>query len=108
MKINPKHRKAAEILVANPDIKIEDLAKEMGVDPSTIWRWRQDKDFKELEHELCKERFGDLEKLAIFKLKENARNGNEKAIEYILDYLGYKPTQKIEADLSTDIVINID
>ena len=48
----------------------------------------------------------DLEKLAIQKLKENATKGNMRAIEYLLDYIGYKATEKIDVT-SGDITINI-
>jgi hypothetical protein len=37
-----------------------------------------------------------------------AENGDFKASKYILDSLGYAPAQKIEAELTTDIVINIE
>ena len=38
-----------------------------------------------------------------------ARSGDFKASKYILDSLGYAPTQRIEAEISsTNIVINVD
>lgn len=105
-KLNSKQKRAAEIIVAEPEKHLGDIAQELGVDFSTLWRWRQKPEFKEYEHELCLERFKDLEKLAIYKLKENAKNNNQKAIEYILDYIGYKPEEKIDIR-SGDIVVNI-
>lgn len=104
--LTSKMRKCAEILVAEPEKPIGDIAQELGVDPSTIWRWRQRVDYKEYEHELCHARFLDLEKLAIHKLRDNARKGNQKAIEYLLDYIGYKATEKVDVR-SGDININI-
>ena len=98
-------KRCAEILVAEPETQINDIAKELGVDPSTVWRWRQRDDYKEYEHQLCHARFMDLEKLAIQKLKENASNNNQKAIEYLLNYIGYKPTEKVEI---SDTTINIE
>jgi hypothetical protein len=35
-------------------------------------------------------------------------NGNQKMVEFILKNEGYNPTQKVEADIKTDIVINIE
>jgi hypothetical protein len=32
---------------------------------------------------------------------------NQKMTEFVLKNEGYNPTQKVEADISTDIVINI-
>ena len=37
-----------------------------------------------------------------------AREGDFKASKYILDSLGYAPVTKIEADISKDIIINIE
>jgi transposase-like protein len=104
--LKPKMMRAAEILVAEPEKPLGDIAKELGVNDSTLWRWRRMDEFKEYEHELCMERFKDLEKLAIYKLKENARNNNQKAIEYILDYVGYKAEDKSSVQMDAKIEID--
>jgi hypothetical protein len=64
-------------------------------------------EFMEYYHTLCQSRFKELESLAIQQLEANVRKGNMKAIEYALDYLGYHATQKVEADINTDINITI-
>lgn len=94
--LTTKMKLCAEILVNDPEKPLGDIAHELGVDPSTLWRWRKREDYKAYEHELCHERFMDLEKLAIQKLKENAKNNNQKAIEYLLDYIGYKAKDQID------------
>lgn len=104
--LTSKMKLCAEILVNNPEKSIEDVANEIGVHRATLWKWRQRDDYKEYEHQLCHARFLDLEKLAIQKLKENATKGNQKAIEYLLDYIGYKASEKIDVR-SGDININI-
>lgn len=101
-----KMKLCAEILVNDPEIRIQDVADKIGVDRKTIWKWRQREDYKAYEHELCHERFLSLEKLAIQKLKENASKGNQRAVEYLLDYIGYKPTEK--QDINMDAKIEID
>ena len=107
MALKKKQKIAAEIMVANPEKPLTEIAKELEVNYSTFWRWRQNPEFKEYEDKLCQERFHDMQRIAIQKLQENAMKGNQKAIEYILDYMGYKAATKIEADVDTDIVINI-
>lgn len=104
--LTTKMKLCAEILVNDPEKPLGDIAHELGVDPSTLWRWRKREDYKAYEHELCHERFMDLEKLAIQKLKENAKNNNQKAIEYLLDYIGYKP--KDQQEIQMDAKIEID
>ena len=104
--LTAKMKMCAEILVNDPEKKIGDLAQELGVDRKTLWKWRKREDYKAYEHELCHERFMDLEKLAIQKLKENATKGNQKAIEYLLDYIGYKP--KDQQEIQMDAKIEID
>ena len=42
------------------------------------------------------------------QLKENMTKGNQKAIEYTLDYLGYKAETKVTADINNDITITIE
>ncbi len=103
--LTTKMKKCAEILVNEPEKPLGEIAKELGVDMSTLWRWRKRDDYKEYEHQLCHERFLDLEKLAIKKLKENANKNNQRAIEYLLDYIGYKATEKVEVK---DTTIRID
>lgn len=99
-----KMKLCAEILVNDPEKNIQDVAKELSVDRKTIWKWRQREDYKEYEHQLCHERFLGLEKLAIQKLKENASKGNMRAIEYLLNYIGYSSTLKIDADVDNKII----
>jgi hypothetical protein len=104
--LTSKMKLCAEILVNEPEKPIDDVANELGVHRATIWKWRQREDYKAYEHELCHERFLSLEKLAIQKLKENATKGNQRAVEYLLDYIGYKATEKVDVR-SGDININI-
>lgn len=104
--LTAKMKLCAEILVNDPERSLGDIAQELGVDPSTLWRWRKREDYKAYEHELCHERFMDLEKLAIQKLKENTMNNNQKAIEYLLDYIGYKPKEQQEIQMDAKIEID--
>ncbi len=101
-----KQKNAAEFMVANPDMNYEDVAQKLGISSMTLRRWRKLPEFQDFSHELCMERFKDLEKIAVQKLLENVRKNNQKAIEYALDYMGYKATEKVEADLNASIEID--
>ena len=108
MALKPKQRLLAELMVSKPELTNLQYAEEAGIDPKTVYKWKKEQEFTDYVHELCLAKFEGLEKLAIQKLQENMARGNQKAIEYALDYLGYKATQKIDADVSTDINITIE
>jgi hypothetical protein len=108
MALKPKQRALAELMVLEPKLINTEYADRIGIDIKTVYKWKKLPEFQEYIHELSIEKFRDMESLAIEKLKENVNNNNQKAIEYALDYLGYKASQKVEADLHTDIVINIE
>ena len=106
--LKPKMKKAVELMVANPEMEYAEVAKEIGIDRVTLWKWRQKPEFQEYSNELCMNRFKEIERIAIQKLYENASNGNQKAIEYALDYVGYKSTTKLEAEVANEVTINIE
>lgn len=106
MALSNKQMAAAEFMVANPEIGYDEVAKQLEINPATLWRWRKLPEFQEYSHELCLQRFKDIEKLAIRKLQENVMKSNQKAIEYALNFVGYQGVQKIEADMSASIEID--
>ena len=108
MALKPKQMKAAELLALFPEMKEKDIAAEVNISQKTLWMWKTKfPEFQEYYKSLCQQRFKDLESLAITQLEANVRKGNQKAIEYALDYLGYHAPTKVEADLHTDINITI-
>lgn len=109
MALKAKQRLLAELMVARPELTNEEYAKEIGIDPKTLYVWKKKSEFQDYINQLCKEKFSDLQTLAIEKLQENIAAKNQKAIEYALDYLGYKASTKVEADVngSMDIQITI-
>ena len=108
MALKPSQRKAAELMAMFPNMTFDDIATEVNVNKKTLWQWRKKEEFILYYQNLCKDRFRELEGLAVHKLKENALKGNQKAIEYILNYCGYQSTTKIEAELNTDINLIIE
>lgn len=107
MALKAKQKLLAELMVAKPELTNEEYAKEIGISERTLYDWKKLQDFADYRDKLCKEKFAGLQELAISKLQENIIKNNQKAIEYALDYLGYKPATKVEADISSDITINI-
>ena len=97
-----------ELLLANPLMTNVDAGKQMGVSRNTIMKWKEIPEFKEEYKRRLREKWEDSEAMAIEMMQKLARGGDFKANKYILDSLGYAPTQRIEADLHTDITINIE
>lgn len=108
MALNHKQQKAIELLVYSPYMTLNMIAKEVDVSRDTLHRWRNDnEEFKETLDKAIKERWKAAEAMAVNGMIGLASEGNFQAIKYMLDNLGYKPVDKIEADVSNDFVINI-
>lgn len=111
MALNTKQRKAIELLTCGKGLTLKEIAEEVNINEKTLWRWRNEPEYAEFQAELAKindERWRaavDAARQGAIKL---CQNGNQKMIEFVLKNEGYNPTQRVEADISTDIVINIE
>lgn len=111
MALNTKQRKAIELLTSGQGLNLKEVAEQAGVSPKTLWNWRNGNDFTEFQEELAKinhERWQaavDAARQGAIKL---CKDGNQKMIEFVLKNEGYNPTQKVEAEINTDINITIE
>ena len=98
MALSNKQIKAIELLVYQPYMTQNMIAKEVGVHRDTIRRWREETpEFKEALDKATKERWKAAEQMAINTMINLASEGNIQAAKYICDSLGYKPVDKVEA-----------
>lgn len=97
-----------EYMITNPKATQEQLAEMVGASRKTIGRWQKLEEFQDELKTQLKDVWGDLERNAINTMKNLVDEGSFQASKYVLDSLGYAPAQKIEADVKTDIVINIE
>ena len=111
MALSAKQKKAIELLTSGEGLTLKQVAEQVNVNPKTLWDWRNKPEFTQFQEELAKineERW----KAAVDAAREGAiklcKNGNQKMIEFVLKNEGFNPTQKVEADLNTNIVINIE
>lgn len=104
--LKPRQMKLAELMVDEPELTKIQLAERVGCSEKSVYEWKKLPEFTEYYHCLCEKRFRSYEGLAVRKLVENANKGNQKAIEYLLNYVGYKPKDEIDIN-SGDININI-
>ena len=107
MALKPKQLELLETMLANPMMPDTKLAELLNLNNKTVGKWRKQEEFQEEMKKRLAEQWKSAESLAQKKMIELANDGCFQANKYILDSLGYAPTQKIEADLHTDIVIEI-
>lgn len=107
MALKTKQLDLIEAIIANPSAPNTQLAEIVGVNRNTITSWKRNVEFKNALQERLREIWKESEAIAIDTMRSLATGGDFKASKYILDSLGYAPTQRIEADLNTDIHINI-
>ena len=110
-KLTEKQQMALELLTSGKGMKYKDIAEAVGVDGKTLYRWRHSPDFAHFQDAL--KQLEDEKWLAtVDAAREGAlalcKDGNQKMIEFVLKNVGYNPTQKVEADISTEININIE
>ena len=109
-RLNAKQVEALGLLTCGEGLTYTDIAQRVGVDRKTIWRWLNEPQFASFQDEFKRindERWKtlvDAARKSAFKLVEG---GNQKMVEFVLKNEGYNPTQKVEADISTDICITI-
>ena len=108
MALKARQYQLIEALLANPMVPDTELAKQIGINTNTVREWKKKPEFQEELQKRLRERWEDSERLAMETMQSLAREGDFKASKYILDSLGYAPVTKIEADISKDIVINIE
>lgn len=107
MALNAKKLKLIEMIIECPTKSNTALGEELGVNRNSISKWRADPEFKEALSMRLKEVWADSEAMAVRNMQKLANDGCFQANKYILDSLGYAPTQKIEADIKNDIIIEI-
>ena len=96
--LNNKQLKAIELLVYQPYMTLNMVCKEVDVSRDTLHRWRNDnEEFKSALDKAIKERWKAAEAMAVNGMINLASEGNYNAIKYLLDNLGYKPVEKMEA-----------
>lgn len=110
-RLTEKQRLALELLTSGKGYTYKAIAAEVGVNPKTLWDWRNEPEFTHFQDAL--KQLNDERWLATIDAARASAlklcvDGNQKMVEFILKNDGLNPAQKVEADIKTDIVINID
>lgn len=108
MALKPQQLQLIEAMLANPMTSDVQLAKMLNINNKTVGVWRKLPEFQEELKARLQEKWKGAERIAQETMIDLASNGDFKASKYILDSMGYAPAQKIEAEVSNSITINIE
>lgn len=108
MALSNRQKGLLEFMLANPMLPETVCARECGVPNSTYFDWKKKGEFTAELDRRIKEKWKDSERAAVDVMLSLMREGDFKASKYVLDNLGYAPVNKVEANVSTDICINIE
>jgi hypothetical protein len=109
--LTKKQRLALELLTSGEGMTFREIAEMVDINEKTLWRWRNEPEFALFQDELARlneirwQAAEDAARAAAIRL---CKEGNQKMVEFVLKNAGYNPTQKVEADVNTDVVINIE
>lgn len=102
---------AVELLTCGQGLSYKAICEQVGIDAKTLWRWRNEPEFAHVQAEIKRindERWAATVDAAREAARRLVEKDNQKMVEFILKNEGYNPTQKIEADVTTDIEITIE
>lgn len=110
-RLTPKQRHAVELLTSGTGMSYKDIAETVGINPKTLWDWRNEPEFTHVQEEIKK--INDARWLATVDAAREAawrlvNMDNQKMVEFVLKNEGYNPSTKVEADVHTDINIKIE
>ena len=101
--------KALEMFAENPSLTFTAVSRALEHEDSYVSKLyhRNSYGFKDRYDELLKQKFAELEAPAIVALGELIKDKQFNAVKYVLDNRGYKPVEKVEANITNDISITI-
>jgi predicted transcriptional regulator len=88
MNLNKKQAEFAVVYINNPEMKIGQIAEEIGVHRNTISNWMQDKEFIEDLYSSYMKTFGAKLPSVLEAMYREAKNGNVQAGRLILEHSG--------------------
>lgn len=110
MALNKKQKIALELLTSGEGLSFQEIAERANCNVKTLYNWRNMPEYAEFQEELGRlneERWLAAEDAARAAAIRLCKEGNQKMVQFVLQNVGYNPTQKVEADLHTDIEITI-
>lgn len=108
MALSKRQKNLIEYMLANPQLPEYTCARHCDVPESTYADWKRKGEFTEELEKRMRENFADGQRTAMETMLSLCREGDFKAAEFILKNFGYNPSQKVDANIKTTIVVDID
>lgn len=108
MALTKRQENFIEYMVAHPFFTNQKCREDCNIPVSTYYAWKAKEEFSAALKKRIKEVWEDSERMAVETMLNLCQEGDFKASKYILDNLGYAPTQKVEANVTNAINISIE
>lgn len=108
--LTAKQQKTLELLTNGQGLSYKEVCELVDINMKTLWRWRNEPEFAQFQEkfkELNDERWAATVDAARDAARRLVEKENQKMVEFVLRTAGHNPTQKVEAELSSNININI-
>lgn len=106
--LSAKQERCIELLLTT-DMTRKQIADSVGVNPATIYRWLGDEDFSTEYSTRLRKSLGEATAKAFRTMIELLDSGQDSiryaAARDILDRAGYKPTDKLQVDGESKVII---
>lgn len=103
--LSKKQRDAIQLLIYT-DKKDVEIIEELQLGCATLWRWKQQDEFREELEKENRRKFKSLQKEALKTMAKLIEEGHFQAAKYILDGNDYAPTDKHEVDMTANITVD--
>lgn len=111
MAISKRQRIAIELLTSGEGLSFKEIAERANINIKTLYNWRHLPEYAEFQEEVRRindERWEATVDAARDAAMRLVKEGKTEIVKFVLQNAGYNPTQHIEADIQTDININIE
>lgn len=99
--LSEKQSLAIKMMINDPTLKDVDVAKQLSIDPATLWRWKQEKLFISEYDMQSLDKYRWRGQLALKNIEEAMRSDDEKiklnASLFLAKLAGHTPIEKSES-----------
>ena len=106
-----KQRELAELMVAEPNLSDVQYAERIPCNRKSVYNWKKMPEFKTYVDKLCKAKFQAMQGKAIAtmeRLLDSNTASAYQAAQYVLNYQGFAPAQKVELSGENSINISVE